>query len=405
MHVLCLSTVFPNPAETDFGVFVERRMRRVGEMVEVSVVAPVAVVEYGNPKRRFPPLDRIPQKARNGSLDVYYPRWFYPPLGGWSNAYFLWAQSLRLARAIDRKKPIDLIDAHFGHPEGVAAALLARSLNKPFMITLRGNENDHAVFAMRKKKMAWAFERAGRIVTVSERLRQFAIELGCAAERAITIPNGIDGRTFYPRKREDARREFQIEGDAKIILSAGYLIERKGHHRVIEALRTVLDGGVNAQLLIAGGPGREGNFEAEIRKAVVDHRVEANVRFLGAVKPDALARLMSACDVFTLATSNEGWPNVVHEAMGCGAPVVATDIGAIPEMIQNDDFGYVVPFGDSSALADALSKSLQRSWNRELISQWAVGRSWDNVAAEVVSVMREAVTAASPKALKERTAA
>lgn len=383
---------FPNPVETDFGVFIHRRMRRVAERIPVTVLAPIPVIEYGNPKRILAPLGRIPHRVQDGGLDIRYPRWFYPPLGGWLNGILLGLQMLPRAWHLARTAKFDLIDAHFAHPEGVAAALLGAVLKRPFVVTLRGNETDHAVFAPRRRVMAWALQRAARVVAVSERLRQFAIGLGCDPARAVTIPNGIDGGVFHPREREAARREWEIGAGDKIILSAGYLIERKGHHRVVEALRAVVDQGVEAQLLIAGGPGREGDYEATIRKTVADLNLESRVRFLGPVKPVALAQLMSLCDVFALATSNEGWPNVVHEAMACGAPVVATDIGAIPEMIQSDEFGYVVPFGDQGALRDALKTALGRGWNREAISRWALGRSWDNVAAEVVALMEAVVS-------------
>ncbi|MCC6590947.1 MAG: glycosyltransferase [Bryobacterales bacterium] len=391
VRVLTLSGCFPNPVEKDFGVFIERRMKRVAEKIHVSVLAPVPVMEYGNPKRVFTPLKEIPHQVQNGPLEVYYPRWFYPPLGGWSNGPILGLQMLPHARRLDANGGVDVIDAHFAHPEGVAAAVMASRMKKPFVVTLRGAETDHAVHAPRRKAMAWALKRAARVISVSERLRQFAIGLGCDPERAVTIPNGIDGSNFYPRGKTSARKEFGLPADRKLILSAGYLIERKGHHRVAQSLRELLDRGVNAYLAIAGGPGREGDFEATIRQTVADLKLENDVRFLGAVAPEALAKLMSACDVFALATSNEGWPNVVHEAMGCGAPVVGTDIGAIPDMIQSDDFGYVVPFGDQKALTDALARALTRTWKRDVISGWALARSWDNVAAEVVSLFKTVI--------------
>ncbi len=376
--MLCLSTVFPNPAEADFGFFVERRMRRVAEHLPVTVVAPVAVVEYGNPLRKFPPLARIPRQSQLGAMKVYYPRYFYPPLGGWVNGFFLAGQVWRTLAGLE----FDLIDSHFAPPAGVAAAALARVFRKPYVVTLRGNETDHAVYAPRRRAIAWALRGAARVLTVSERLRRFAIELGCDAGRVITTPNGIDGTVFFPRERQPQTR--------KVILSAGYLVERKGHHRVAEALRMVVDSGVDAELWIAGGPGREGDFEGEIRTAVTRAQVEDRTKFLGPVKPQQLAQLMSDCDVFALASRNEGWPNVVHEAMGCGAPVVATDIGAVNEMIPDDRFGYVVPFGNAEALATALRTALTRDWDRAVISKRALARSWDNVGAEVAAILKEA---------------
>jgi glycosyltransferase involved in cell wall biosynthesis len=97
---------------------------------------------------------------------------------------------------------------------------------------------------------------------------------------------------------------------------------------------------------------------------------------------------MSAADVFCLASTNEGWPNVVHEALACGAPVVATDVGAVPEMLAGGRYGCVVPVNDPAALEKALAEALQRDWDRAAIAAWGGARSWRQVASEVWEEMK-----------------
>jgi glycosyltransferase involved in cell wall biosynthesis len=99
---------------------------------------------------------------------------------------------------------------------------------------------------------------------------------------------------------------------------------------------------------------------------------------------------MSAADVLCLASSSEGWPNVVHEALSCGLPVVATNVGAVPEMIPSDQFGLVVPVGDVPALTEALALALQKPWQRAAIAAWGNSRSWDQVAREALEQMQAA---------------
>jgi glycosyltransferase involved in cell wall biosynthesis len=285
----------------------------------------------------------------------------------------------------------DLIDAHFGFPTGIAAAMIARHLGVPFIVTLRGNETMHAQSAPVRNLMKWTLQRASRIIVVSERLRTFALSFGIPQDRVKTIPNGIDSSVFYPRDRTASRRELSIAEQTKVILSVGALIERKGHHHLLRAAAPLLREDPDLLVLIAGGPGPEGDYENHLRAIVTELRIEKAVRFTGAVSSGAIAQLMCAADVFCLASSREGWPNVVHEAMACGTPVVANNVGAIPEMIASPERGAIVPPGDSLALERTLRCALSKSWDRSAISAWAQSRSWDTVGAEVYKEIEHVV--------------
>jgi glycosyltransferase involved in cell wall biosynthesis len=79
---------------------------------------------------------------------------------------------------------------------------------------------------------------------------------------------------------------------------------------------------------------------------------------------------------------------VVHEALACGTPVVATDVGAVPEMLAGGRYGLIVPVNDQSALEYALQEVLRRDWDRQAISAWGRARSWEQVASEVFAEMQ-----------------
>jgi glycosyltransferase involved in cell wall biosynthesis len=100
---------------------------------------------------------------------------------------------------------------------------------------------------------------------------------------------------------------------------------------------------------------------------------------------------MSAADVFCLASTREGWPNVVHEALACGTPVVATDVGAVPDLIPEPCYGLVVPVNDEAALEAALQTALHKDWDRPRIAAWGQRRSWEQVAREVFDEMQNVV--------------
>lgn len=381
-RVLSFTTVFPRPGEPALGIFVARRLEQLAAHADIHVLAPVPLADYGRWRTLSFAPSPAPSERREYGVAIHHPRWWYPPWGGSANAWLLARQSEAPARALFRSWPFELIDAHFGYPDGVAAAKLAERLGVPFTLTLRGNETMHAQSPAIREAMARAMGRAGRIIAVSGPLADFARSLGADPAKVRTIPNGVDDSVFWPRERESARAKHGFAPSERIVLSAGYLIERKGHHRVMRALAE--PGLGHVRLAIAGAAGREGSYEPTLRALVKELGIEERVTFLGAVPPGTLAELMSAADVFCLASSREGWPNVVHEALACGCPAVASDVGGVPDMIPGESHGYVVPAGDQQELTRALEAAFRRDWDREAISRRARSRSWKQVALEVL---------------------
>ena len=96
-----------------------------------------------------------------------------------------------------RRFPFELIDAHFGFPDGIAAWLLAGSLGVPYVVTLRGNETLHARYRVQRILLQRAMQNAARVICVADNLRKFAISMGVDPAKAVTIPNGVDTEMFY----------------------------------------------------------------------------------------------------------------------------------------------------------------------------------------------------------------
>lgn len=396
IKILSLCCVYPNPTEPELGIFVRSRLERMAALAEVKVIAPVAAIDYARRRTVLSVRDRIPEQRMDGNLAVLQPAWFYLPFGGWLNSLFLFLRLLRPVAALKKSFPFQVIDAHFGYPDGIAAALLAKCTRTRYAVTLRGNEIMHAKHTLRGATLRWALRNADAVITVSESLRQFAISMGATAEKVRTISNGVESRIYFPRNRMECRRKLGLPLDQPTVLSAGSLIQRKGHHRVIGALKALAGQDLPASLVLAGGPGREGRFEDQLRQLVKDLGMEQSVRFAGRVDPPTMAELMSAADVVCLASAREGWPNVVHEALACGTPVVASDVGGVAEMIPNEGLGYVVPPDDPDALSGALKKALQKRWDRAAISQWAHARSWEQVGVEALRALEHSVVENQP---------
>lgn len=357
---------------------------------EVRVVAPVAWVAYGRPEQRF--QEAAIEARKEGNLEVIHPRWLYPPaIGNW-NGRLLAFECRRTVARIRQEFPFDIIDAHFGYPEGVAVSLLAERFGVPFTVTLRGCELVHGASGGKREQMSKALRRAARVIAVSRQLRDFAVSLGVPQDRTALIPNGIDANIFRPMDRGTARSRLGMSDGGPHILSAGHLIRGKGHHRIVEILPVLHAKGILAELWIVGSSGPGEDLSVEIQQRARQLGVSEMVHLMPAVSQKELAVYMNACDVFCLASEREGWPNVVHEAQACGAPVVATDVGAVRDMIPGDEFGLVVPVESDELLARGLETALTRTWDRGKVAEHGTRRSWSQVGAEVVALFRQALS-------------
>ena len=180
LRIVSLCIEYPNPHRRDQGLFVRTRNPALAAVADVSVLAPVALFEYSNPRQKWLPRG-LPTQRIDEAVVVLHPRWMYPPFGTPLNVLCLFVAVIRQAVRLWRKGRCHLIDAHFGYPDGVAAALLGAVLRTPFIVTLRGNEPAFAKSVLRRWCVAWAFRRAGYVIAVSDQLRQFAIAHGADA--------------------------------------------------------------------------------------------------------------------------------------------------------------------------------------------------------------------------------
>ncbi len=378
-RLIVFSSLFPNARQPRAGLFIRERMFRVGRHLPLAVVSPRPWFPGQALIRRLRPGYR-PQPGcleTQEGIEVRFPRFFaLPGLLRQFDGFMMALACLPTLRRLKRQG-YNVIDAHFAYPDGYAATLLGRWLGLPVAITLRGTEVPHSRQPALRARVAKALARASRVFSVSDSLRQLAISLGMPAAKGRVIGNGIDLERFAPLPRDAARRRYGLPDDAKVLISVGALVERKGFHRVIECLPALLADEANLHYLIVGGANPEGDMLPELRAQVAAAGLEARVHFLGALPPEELKWPLSAADVFVLATRNEGWANVFLEAMACGLPVVATDVGGNREVVCRPELGRIVPFGDAAALTRALRDALQRDWPRQAILDYAAANAWD----------------------------
>jgi glycosyltransferase involved in cell wall biosynthesis len=393
---LLFSTLYPSSARPTHGIFVETRLRELLKRggVDSRVVAPVPwfplhAARFGDYAR----MAQTPARACRHGIDVRYPRYPVIPKIGMSIAPWLLALSSigTLRRMIAEGFDFDLIDAHYFYPDGVAAALLARVFNKPLVITARGSDvNLIAGHSLPRRMMLRAAQRASALVGVSAALVERMAALGMPGSRLHMLRNGVDLQLFKPLAQAAARAELGLQG-GPFLLSVGNLLPLKGHALCIDALAALSAEWPAAQLLIVG----RGPEEDALRRHAAARGVADRVRLVGAVDQAALARWYSAADVLLLASSREGWPNVLLESMACGTPVVATRVGGVPEVVQNDTAGRLVERRDGQALADAVRALLRGGVDRGAVRRYAEGFDWQDTSDRQVHLFQAIATAAS----------
>lgn len=376
--LLVFSSLFPSQVRPNAGVFIRERMFRVGKYIPIIVVSPVPwfpfqeIIRYWCPQFRPQPSCYEEQEG----VQVYYPRFFsIPGLLKSCDGFFMAVGAL--PTLLKLKKKFTIIDAHFAYPDGYAATLLGKWLNKPVTITLRGTEVPLAKIPRRKEKLLTALVYATQVFSVSDSLKQFVVSLGANGDKIQVIGNGIDVIKFQPIAKSTARAALSISEGAMVLVSVGALVDRKGFHRVIDLLPELVSHYPNLIYLIVGGDSPEGNIRIKLERQVEVLNLKKHVRFLGAYSSDQLKVPLSAANLFVLATANEGWANVFLEAMACGLPVITTDVGGNKEVIVNSELGTVVPFADSQRLLTAISNGLDKSWNIPLILKYAQNNAWD----------------------------
>jgi len=374
IHLLVFSTLFPNAAQPHHGIFVENRLTHLlrESGYTADVVAPVPWFPTSHPRfGRYATFARIPRIEHRHGLDVRHPRFPVIPKLGMAAAPWLLYRAARpvVARLIASGRRFDVIDAHYAYPDGVAAALLARDFDLPFVVTGRGTDlNLIPKYPLARRMLRWMAHRAAGLVTVCDALREDFTAIGVPRERVTVLRNGVD-LDIFQRDADGAARLRAAHGlDGPVIASVGHLIARKAHHLVIRAL-TELPGW---RIVIAG----TGPEDGALRRLARECGVHERVHFLGPIPHARLKDVYSAADVLVLASSREGWPNVLLESLACGTPVVATAVNGSPEVVRDLVAGRIVTTRTPAAIAGAVADIADRPPDPMAVRRYAEQFSW-----------------------------
>jgi teichuronic acid biosynthesis glycosyltransferase TuaC len=388
LRLLTFSTLFPNAEQPNHGIFVENRLRHLvatGEAVAV-VLAPVPFFPLASPRfGTWARYARVPPVETRHGLAIHHPRFLAIPRVGMSVAPSLlyWASFRAVRRLIAAGQKFDLIDAHYLYPDGVAAVRLGAALGLPVVLTARGSDVTQLPdFATPRRLIRDAISRADGLVGVSAALRDRLFSLGAPPGRTVVLRNGIDTDVFCPpADRAAARVALGLTG--RTLISVGGLIERKRHHLTIEALKRL----PGTALLIVG----EGPERAALAGQIAAAGLSDRARLVGPVPHARLPAYYGAADASVLASSREGWANVLLESMACGTPVIATDILGNSEVVRAPEAGLIVRENTAEGIAEAARALFAAPPDRAATRRYAEGFGWGDTSRGQLALFREAM--------------
>jgi glycosyltransferase involved in cell wall biosynthesis len=392
VKILTFSTLYPNSRQASHGIFVENRLRQLRAFapeLNVKVIAPVPWFPSRN--RRFGSYAELAgiegHEVRHG-IEVWHPKYPVVPKIGMRVTPWLMYQFARgaVSRLRSRGFDFDLIDAHYFYPDGVVAMRLAEDFARPFVVTGRGTDlNLIPRYAGPRKQIMRVTRKAAHMVTVAAALKAYLLDIGVPDQRVTVLRNGVDLDFFQPSEGREVLRDALGFAARPTLLSVGHLIERKGHHLAIEAMRDL----PGMDLVIAG----DGPERASLQQLVSQWSLHDRVRFAGRLSQERLRANYQAADALILASSREGWANVLLESMACGTPVVATPVDGTPEVVASPAAGQLASERSAQAVVCAVGMLFANLPQRAATRQYAEGFSWDDTSRGQLEIFHKAIAA------------
>lgn len=382
-RIAVVTPILPVPDDKTRGRFIYETALALSRKSKVRVFLQQA---------KYPPIPGLPSGEHSAELvdaDFSLPgidvlAGTYPAIPGLSRLTNGWACGRSLHKALKAFMP-DVIIGYWVYPEGAGALQAGRKLNRPVIIGALGSDI-HVRSGVIASMTGQTLRQADAVITVSEAMTRYTIdEYQTPPQNVHTIVNGFNTSVFYPRERGPLRAR-QGWGDGhKLMIYVGRLVDAKGLRELVDAFAQLTRHDPLVRLALIG----EGVMHDELKAMVQQHELNDLVTLTGGLLPEQVAEWMSNAELVVLPSWSEGYPNVLVEALACGCPVVATDVGGIPEIIDTSN-GVLVPVKDTAALANGLTQALARPWNRAAISH-AMTRTWDDVAAETLQVCEQVI--------------
>nr|WP_241242193.1 glycosyltransferase [Thalassotalea sp. G2M2-11] len=364
--MLIITNLFPLPWEPNRATFNRQQFEPLVEEYDVHYLIPIAFIEW------FKYRKTIRQSAKRR----YVPYFFTPKVGRrfYSLSMFL-SMLLHSGLWLKQLKPTKLL-ASWAYPDAVAARWLSQCLGADFYFKVHGSDIDiQCQHSARAKQVVKASRFAKGILSVSQALAKKMITMGVDEKKIKVIYNGVDHNKFNQVSERPHPHEY--------LLFIGNLKHDKGVIELLEGFAKISSYQSELNLIFAGN----GIMKPKLIELAKQYHITNQVIFLGSVDHSEIPMWLNHCRALILPSYHEGVPNVILEAMACGKPIIATDVGGIPEIVDEQICGKIIPAQDDNAIASAIRYISEHHWDPSEIKKHSLQFSWQKNKAQLVNLL------------------
>lgn len=347
MKILLITTTFPTPQRPNQGAFNQTFVDALSAKHAVHVIAPV------------PWFQRFANSPANPKKDnTSHPTFFYPPkILRRFYGVFYWISIRSTVSRLPAAFSPDVVMGYWIHPDGVACNRAAKLLGVPSVLISGGTDLKLLPSSgVRRTQVLDTIAAANRLMVVSQDLAATAVERGVARDHIEVVYRPVDRTIFYPRERSDARIQLGISTQAIFILWVGRLEPVKNPELLLQAAKQWKQRwGHRLRILMIG----DGSLRTQLMKIRRQLELHDVLEIQPSVPHSQLGDYYGAADLTVLTSRSEGVPNVLLESLACGTPFVASNVGGVPE-IANQDLDSLFPSGDVASLIDAVNNQIEK---------------------------------------------
>ncbi|OHD07654.1 MAG: hypothetical protein A2086_16105 [Spirochaetes bacterium GWD1_27_9] len=389
MKILILTKLFPNEFSPVKGIFNKAFLDYFTkkEKISVTVISPIPL--FNDFKKKNNKIYFHPHKTEEKNYTIFYPRIF--SFGKFFLGFHYYFYLKKIKKFILKNNiNFDIIHSHWLYPDGFVGVKLAKSLNKKAIVHCHGSDINFLLFDKRlTKQNYYTISNCDKLIVVSNALKAKIISKYPEFEnKIIVINNAIDCSNYDNLEYQDSLKKLNLLDDKiKKIVLVGNVCKSKGVFEILQAAKILNEKKTNFKIYLIG---KQYPNEIEFFKDfVTKNDLEDKIEFIGEVKPETIKYWFNIADFSLLPSHTEGFPLVIIESLASGTPVIASNVGGIPEIITIDEFGKIIESKNADQLATAILEFLDKKKNSDLIKQKA--KKFD-MSIQANKIMSEYIT-------------